>query len=445
MVLLEQAQRRLDSVRLAVAEQLEATDAAAAHGWASAKDFLTHVAGGRKGHGGGLLRLAGRLRALEPTRTALAAGVISQAQARVIATCASHLPREGQWRERAEALLLDRAATLDASDLELGFADVVAELDPDGTLLGDPEHTAGQERAAHQARFLAFSPDEVGGVRIRGYASVEESELVKAALLPLTRPVPAVPGACGGRPRPDGVPGARPVPCPDPGCAHDGRDPREFGARLWDALVATCRHAQAHPAAPGSHGAPARLIVTTTLDELRTGLDTAAAGLATRSGRDPAGGQPGRDLAGRLADRQRLSVAATRRLACDAEVIPMVLGAHGEILDVGRTQRLVTTAIWLALVARDQHCAFPGCRRTPQACDAHHLVHWADGGATSLDNLALLCRRHHTLTHHSAWTIHLDPITRRPVWRPPPRVDDTGRYTRLVGPPLPHASPPHAA
>ncbi len=76
-----------------------------------------------------------------------------------------------------------------------------------------------------------------------------------------------------------------------------------------------------------------------------------------------------------------------------------------EVLDVGRTQRLVTTAIWKALVARDTHCRFPHCTRPPVICHAHHIVHWADGGDTTLDNLILLCGHHHRLIHAGPWTI----------------------------------------
>ena len=77
-----------------------------------------------------------------------------------------------------------------------------------------------------------------------------------------------------------------------------------------------------------------------------------------------------------------LDPTTARRLACDADLIPGVLGADGAILDVGRAQRLVTAAIWVALVIRDQHCAFPGCRRPPVMCHAHHIVHWIDDGDT---------------------------------------------------------------
>ena len=89
------------------------------------------------------------------------------------------------------------------------------------------------------------------------------------------------------------------------------------------------------------------------------------------------------------------------------------------MLDVGRAHRLVTPPIWQALVVRDPHCAFPGCRRPPAACDAHHLRQWADGGGTSLDNLVLLCRAHHT----TPWQVRLSPADRRPEFLPP-----AGRY-----------------
>jgi hypothetical protein len=134
---------------------------------------------------------------------------------------------------------------------------------------------------------------------------------------------------------------------------------------------------------------------------------------------------------GQLADGQPLSASAVSRLACDAELLPAVLGSDGEVLDVGRSHRLVTSGIWNALVLRDRHCSFPGCTRPPIACDAHHIQHWADGGPTSLDNLTLLCRRHHTLTHHSPWTVTLDPDTRRPRWQPPPSLDIRDRLTYI--------------
>jgi hypothetical protein len=92
-------------------------------------------------------------------------------------------------------------------------------------------------------------------------------------------------------------------------------------------------------------------------------------------------------------------------MACDAELIPIVLGSRGEVLDVGRHLRLASAAIWKALVARDRHCRFPHCTRPPVMCHAHHLVHWCEGGETSLVNMILLCGHHHRLIHAGPWQI----------------------------------------
>ncbi len=94
---------------------------------------------------------------------------------------------------------------------------------------------------------------------------------------------------------------------------------------------------------------------------------------------------------GTTADGLDLPPDVIRRLACDAEIIPAVLGTRSEVLDVGRLHRLVTPALWVALVLRDRHCTFPACTRPPVMCHAHHLLPWSTGGTTTLDNLALLC------------------------------------------------------
>ncbi len=94
-----------------------------------------------------------------------------------------------------------------------------------------------------------------------------------------------------------------------------------------------------------------------------------------------------------------ITPSAARRIACDSSVSRIVMGPASEVLDVGRATRTVPAAIRRALVIRDGHCQHPGCDRPHRWCDAHHIVHWADGGPTSLDNLTLLCRRHHRVAH----------------------------------------------
>ena len=120
-----------------------------------------------------------------------------------------------------------------------------------------------------------------------------------------------------------------------------------------------------------------------------------------------------------------IGAEAARRLACDASVTRVVLDPASRPLDVGRRSRVVPPAIRTALVVRDRGCAFPGCDRPPPWTDAHHVRHWADGGATSLDNLVLLCRRHHRTVHEGRWRLGRDP---------------TGRWT--AAPPGPAGSTP---
>lgn len=115
-----------------------------------------------------------------------------------------------------------------------------------------------------------------------------------------------------------------------------------------------------------------------------------------------------------------ISAETSRRLSCDASVVVMREDADGSVLDVGRKTRTIPAPIRRALATRDGRCVFPGC--TARRCDAHHLVHWADGGPTALDNLVLLCRRHHTLVHEQGFGVERpvngDVVFRRPDGRP---------------------------
>ncbi|HWE90636.1 MAG TPA: DUF222 domain-containing protein [Pseudonocardiaceae bacterium] len=116
-----------------------------------------------------------------------------------------------------------------------------------------------------------------------------------------------------------------------------------------------------------------------------------------------------------------LTASQARRIACDAHILPIVLGSRSQPLDVGRSTRTIPTAIRKALVIRDRGCSFPSCDRPPQWTDAHHITSWIDGGPTELGNLTLLCRQHHTLIHHSAWRIEMDDGI--PTFIPPRYVD----------------------
>ena len=127
-----------------------------------------------------------------------------------------------------------------------------------------------------------------------------------------------------------------------------------------------------------------------------------------------------------------VSAETSRRIACDASLVVMRHATDGSVLDVGRKTRTIPPAIRRALLARDRHCQFPGC--TARRCDGHHIRHWADGGSTRLDNLTLLCRRHHRAVHEGRFTMvqreNGMPVFYRPdgtrveIAPAAPRVDD---------------------
>ena len=98
-----------------------------------------------------------------------------------------------------------------------------------------------------------------------------------------------------------------------------------------------------------------------------------------------------------------VSMETSQRLSCDASIVRMRHDTDGTVLDVGRKTRTIPPSIRRALAARDTTCRFPGC--TARRCDAHHVRHWTDGGATRLDNLVLLCRRHHRAVHEGGFGV----------------------------------------
>ncbi len=111
-----------------------------------------------------------------------------------------------------------------------------------------------------------------------------------------------------------------------------------------------------------------------------------------------------------------------RRVACDASIRRVVMAGRSEPLDVGRRTQVVPPAMRRAVIVRDRHCRFPGCDRPNTWCDAHHVVHWTDGGPTALPNLVLLCRRHHRMMHaRGGFGLRLEdgrPVFRRPDGSP---------------------------
>jgi hypothetical protein len=154
----------------------------------------------------------------------------------------------------------------------------------------------------------------------------------------------------------------------------DTRTPAQCRA---DALVEICRRYQ-QPQGETSHPVP-QITVTIPWNTLQTGkgvVDTPAGPITAEAG---------------------------RRLACDATISRIILDPEGTPVEAGRAPRVPPPAMRRALALRDQHCTWPGCDRPAHWCDAHHIIHWANGGKTELANLRLLCPQHHTSAHQDGW------------------------------------------
>uniref|UniRef100_UPI001359BC6A HNH endonuclease signature motif containing protein n=1 Tax=Arthrobacter zhaoguopingii TaxID=2681491 RepID=UPI001359BC6A len=200
-----------------------------------------------------------------------------------------------------------------------------------------------------------------------------------------------------------------------------GADERPTRAQqLLAGLVGACRIALATDGLPAAGGHRPQVMVTIDYRTLTGELDHA----------------------GDAVFAQQIPARSIRRLACDADLIPLVLGGKGQVLDLGRAQRLFPPHLRRALVARDKGCAFPGCTIPATWCEAHHITPWEKGGTTTLGDGVLLCSHHHHRIHDGPWTVHsrhgipfflpphhLDPDQkprRNSYWtaRPPRRTTD---------------------
>jgi hypothetical protein len=207
---------------------------------------------------------------------------------------------------------------------------------------------------------------------------------------------------------------------PQSSAEEPGRDRRPSeppAARRADALVHAARAFLGQLDRAHRRVAAAEVTVIVDADLLAdepASPDSSERDLGARPGRDAGCGAEGTC---ETADGVGLAPSVARRLACDGVIRGLALGADGEPLRLGRRRRVVTPALRHALDIRDRCCRFPGCDRRGYL-DAHHLVHWADAGATDIDNLALICDFHHRRLHEGRWTLTRDTtgtfVARRP-------------------------------
>ncbi len=174
------------------------------------------------------------------------AGTVSPDQAGVIVDAIERLPQAEHVRRRGEQVLLEEAGRLNATDLHHAGRHLARVVDPDRDERQAEKDLDREDRAAHLGRFFTVTNDGCGGVRIKGRGTVEDGATLRAALLPLTKPEPTV----------------------DPVTCEDAADPRDHGARMWDALVRLAQHALDTDAVPSSHGTRPRVTVTIDADTL---------------------------------------------------------------------------------------------------------------------------------------------------------------------------------
>ncbi|MFG1914449.1 DUF222 domain-containing protein [Micromonospora sp. NPDC048898] len=376
-------EQRLSAVKLALVREIDGRGTARAQGasstavWLRERLHLTVPAARR------LVDLAAALDTGNPgIRAALANGDITIDQARVIGDTVAtvHTTAGTEAADKAVGVLVEWAGQFDPTLLRKLGTRILDHVAPD---IADAAAKAALEAEAARAtrdRHLTLSTLTDGRLRLTGILDTETAGLLRAAIDPLTAP--------SG---------------PD--------DQRTAAQRRHDALADLCRLTLRTTDLPEHGGDPAQIVITTSYDELTRHLG-----------------------AGTLDTDLHLTPDTVRRLACDAAILPAVLGSTSQPLDLGRQRRLITGPLRRALVLRDRGCAFPGCDRPPRWCDAHHIHHWADGGTTSLANAVLLCGHHHRHLHHNDWTVQLSgdghPEFIPPAWLDPDQLPRRNHYHR---------------
>lgn len=285
----------------------------------------------------------------------------------------------GQKVQAAEELV-HLATHLDAHRLARSAAQVLGKVAPANAQELLEARLQREAEQAHRDRFLRFFPSG-GSIRFEGSLPAVEGERFQALVT-----------AHWEKNRRTSIDIGEPL------SERPGYDQRQA-----DALISLCHHAANSRPEPGLGNA--KVLVKLDYQQLH----------------DQAAG------AGLIGTGDLLAAGDLRRLCCDADVIPIVLGGSSEVLDVGRERRLVTPAIRHALVLRDGGCAFPGCEARPESCEAHHIQPWWDGGSTALGNLVLVCHHHHGVvepakeSRRDQWSVHIGEDG-KPSFTPPIRL-----------------------
>lgn len=296
-------------------------------------------------------RLATGLAAHEPSRVALARGEVLTEQAEVIIDAVEALPDRPDLREQCERHLLDLAATHDATDLRKLGRRVLEVVDPAAAEAHEAKLLDEQEKAARKK--TRFTMGDNGDGTHTGRFTVPDlhADLLTKILHGL----------------------AAPKHVRSTGRTYDHARPTPERAGQ-----AFCEFIERYPLdqVPHAGGTSATVVVTMDLETLLGG-----------------------DRVAMLDTGTPITAATARRLACQAGIIPAVLGGKSKVLDLGRRTRFHTEAQRLAIALEQKHCQGPLCDVPAWLCHVHHSPSWAAGGTTDTTHARLLCPRHHALEH----------------------------------------------
>ncbi len=352
-------------------------DVAAEAGARDAGAWLAHESRGDRREQQRDLRLATALATRwHQLEAGLASGAANLAQARVIAYALDELPGDipAEVVATAEAQLVEYAAEFGPADLRVLGRRILDVVAPDVGEAAEARALEAEERRADEQTILTLTPCGDGTTLIRGRMPDAAAHRLATYLDAFTSPRQG--RVSTGRSQ------AR--------CSTTIGGPIE--RRRGQAFCALLEHLD--PAKLPDHGGDATTVmVTMTLDQLRSELGTA--GLIGVSTGSTAEG--------------KISAGALRRLACNANIIPVVLGGKSELLDLGRTSRLFNRPQRKAMRVRDRRCRARGCTVPATWCEAHHLKPWALGGATDLADGVLLCSFHHHRAHDPTYEVERDP------------------------------------
>ncbi|AXE37380.1 HNH endonuclease signature motif containing protein [Acidipropionibacterium virtanenii] len=402
-------------------------------------DYLAVTEGRSSSEATGLVHQASRITVDPRVRDAALAGTVSPGKAAAAGAVLREMPltemTEAQ-RSAASGVLLDQAASGATTRQISRSADKVLGQVAPGLAPTADQKAAEAERRRRQAvreRYLTFTDTGQGSVRFFGQLPQTEGDLLRKVVQ-----------ACVERGRGDERRELENLKAQKTSgelsagqyfaarTALGERESRTTAQRQADALTDMVAVLQDQGQIPVAGGEAPRVVVTLDYTKLLQ-LAVEAAATGTRPDGtvldEVSAARLRTALTGTTESGQDVSASQVRLACCDAGVLPLVLGDQSEILDVGREHRLVIPQIRKALALRDSGCIFPGCTVPAGACQAHHIIPWWAGGATSLDNLALLCRRHHGVVEPhrydpaaDQWRITFDPDTGKPQVHPPRRL-----------------------